>query len=310
MFWKNVKSYWQSLSLRTQLMALYTLSTLALLSIIGLFLYPTFNKIISQLNGSEAANITVECFKKIIIILLVGALFALWLGQFVAKRALNKMQISLTKLSQFSADIAHELRNPLHQLRIATEVVLMEEPLPLTQRQLLESHLEEYQQLSKLVESLLFLARADNGQLVLEKKLLDVNREISKIADYYQALIDEKNITFRCEGEVELLADLVLFKRIISNLLSNALRHTPSHGNVTITLKPHLIAIQDSGEGIAKEHLPKIFDRFYRADVARTTHISGLGLGLSIVKSIVDLHRWKIKIESMPQTGTTVYILV
>lgn len=225
---------------------------------------------------------------------------------------LDRIQSSFEQLSQFSSDIAHELRTPIHNLQGITELELVKHHHSDDQRRLLETYMVEYQHLGKLIENLLFLARSDHGNLMLDKQELEARSEIQSICDYYQILADEKNITIACEGDAKVYADLTFFKRVISNLLSNALRHTPEEGRITIniqTLGIHTyIAVHDTGEGIPKESLARVFDRFYRADSSRSSRSGGLGLGLAIVKSILNLHQGSVHIESVAPGGTTVYL--
>lgn len=223
---------------------------------------------------------------------------------------LNRIENSFTQLSQFSADIAHELRNPINSLRGMTEVILYSEKSPEAYQQLLESHLEEYSYLSKVIENLLFLARSDHGELTLDKEKLNTRAEINKILEYYQSVIDEKNLNLQFIGNAQINADPLLFKRVISNLLSNAVRYTPNNGDIEIHINSQdtfiEIAIHNSGEGIEAKHLPKIFDRFYCADSARSSQSGGSGLGLAIVKSIMNLHNGSIEIESIKNQNTVV----
>lgn len=336
-------------------MMFYTFSTMAILAVICLFLYPTFNKIVSQLNGDQATYVTVECYTKVIIALLLSSLSAIILGNVVARNGLkrirefedkmenitadslherinlndwpkelktlgirfnmmlDRIQSSFIQLSQFSSDIAHELRNPINNLRGLTEIALTKEEIPKEYRKLLESYMDEYHHLSKLIENLLFLARSDHGQIIINKKSFNAREEILKIFEYYQAIADENEIELICDGDAPLSADPILFKRVISNLLSNAIRYTERNGKITIMTKPldnqfvH-ISIHDNGIGIADEHIARIFDRFYRVDPSRSSRSGGLGLGLAIVKSIIDLHRGKISVESKSNLGTSVYL--
>lgn len=224
---------------------------------------------------------------------------------------LDRLESSFKQLSQFSSDIAHELRSPIHNLRGITELALAKKRTADEYVNLLESSHEEYEHLTKLIENLFFLAHADHGQIVLNKTSLNAQAEILKISDYFSAMAEEKNIEISCEGNAVIHVDSVLFRRVLNNIFSNAIKYTPHNGKISIEIqhKENIqIVVNDTGVGIEEEHLSKIFDRFYRTDSSRASHAGSLGLGLAIAKSIMELHQGKISIESQIGKGSSVYL--
>jgi two-component system heavy metal sensor histidine kinase CusS len=224
---------------------------------------------------------------------------------------LDRLEESFTRLSQFSADLAHELRTPITNLMGEAEVALSRSRTSEEYRHVLESALEEYGRLARMIDSLLFLARADNAETKLQRASLDVATEVQGVLDFYSALAEEQQIQVKCQGTGTLNADRILFRRALTNLVSNALHYTPAGGTVTVAVatpaqKTVEIRVSDTGCGISQEHLPKVFDRFYRIDPARSRSTEGLGLGLSIVKSIMTLHGGEVSLQSEPSAGTTV----
>ena len=225
---------------------------------------------------------------------------------------LDRLQASFTQLSQFSADIAHELRTPVHHLMGVTELALRKPCTPAEYQKTLSHQMQEFQDLAKLIDNLLFLARSDYGQLSLNYERFQVREIIDPILEFYQIWAEEKNIQLHCSGKIEVMADRSLFKRMLTNLISNALRYTPQNGEVQIDLamdgtKP-CVTVRDTGMGIPAQHLTKIFDRCYRVDADRNSESGGLGLGLAIVKSILDLHGGTLTIMSEVQKGTTIQL--
>lgn len=227
-------------------------------------------------------------------------------------RMLDRLQTSFDQLSQFSADIAHELRTPVHNLMGVTELALSKNRTKEAYHQTLLSQMPEFQDLAKLIDNLLFLARSDYGQLSPVYEQFSAHEDIQHLLAFYQVLADEKHIQVHCNGDTDMHGDRVLFKRMMTNLLSNALRYTPQDGEVWIDLTAdagrRCITVRDSGIGIPAQHLQKIFDRCYRVDSDRNTGSGGLGLGLAIVKSILDLHGGTLHIASQVQEGTTIQV--
>lgn len=226
---------------------------------------------------------------------------------------LERIEESFSQLAQFSADLAHELRTPVNNLMGQTEILLSRSCSVEEYQQVLGSNLEELHRISQIIDNLLFLSRTENPKLEIKKAALDIANEIHLICDFYQAMADEKNIKVTCEGNAILQANSVMFRRMISNILSNALKYTPTGGFIAMKIKEmngHVhITVNDNGIGIAAEHLPKIFNRFYRTDAARSQHSGGTGLGLAIVKSIIELHHGTISITSEPGKGTLVLLV-
>jgi two-component system heavy metal sensor histidine kinase CusS len=178
-------------------------------------------------------------------------------------------------------------------------------------RQVIESGLEEYARLSRMIDGLLFLARAESADTQINRSSFDVHEELEAVREFYDTLAREKGIEVTCQGNSLINADPTLFRHAISNLLSNALQYTPQGGVVCLLVKKadnHSIevSVSDTGIGISQEHLPKVFDRFYRADPARSQYPQGTGLGLSIVKSIMELHGGSVHITTTPSKGTTI----
>lgn len=222
---------------------------------------------------------------------------------------LLRLAKSFAQLTQFSADLAHELRNPINNLMGATEVGLAKSRNADEYREILESNLEEYGRLSRTVETLLFLARAENTEISLRTARLNGRAELEAVCSYHEALAEGKGIRLVCQGEGFLYADAQLLKRVLSNLVHNAIQQTPNGGAICVSLRSAHdgsaeIRVEDTGCGIAAEHLPKLFDRFFRVDPARSEE--GTGLGLAIVKSIMDLHHGSVVIDSTPGKGTVV----
>ena len=223
---------------------------------------------------------------------------------------LVRLEDSFTRLSRFSSDLAHELRTPINNLMGEAEVTLSKARTLGEYQKVLESSLEEYSRLARMIDSLLFLARAEGTEARVERSLLDARREIEAVREFYDAVAEEKGIKVACHGDASLEADPILFRRVVSNLLSNAIQYTPRGGEVTVSVTPHEgqgveISVRDTGCGIAPEHLPRIFDRFYRTDRARLDNPQGAGLGLAIVKTIMALHGGSVAIQSEPGKGTT-----
>jgi two-component system, OmpR family, heavy metal sensor histidine kinase CusS len=225
---------------------------------------------------------------------------------------LDHLQESFTRLSQFSADLAHELRTPLNNLRGEAEVALGLERSNEEYREILKSSLEEYGRLSRFVYSLLFLARAESPESQLEKSRVNVNEEIEKIREFYYASADEKKIALvtNCPQSLFVEVDRVLFQRALANLVENALTHTPLGGEVRLAASQEgsevRIDVVDTGAGISPEHLPHVFDRFYRADRGRTGKVARVGLGLAIVKSAARMQGGSAEIASQVGKGTKV----
>ena len=223
---------------------------------------------------------------------------------------MDRLEQAFDRLSRFSADLAHELRTPIGNLMGEAEVALARTRTPEEYQQVLASSLEEYGRLARLIESLLFLARAENTEVSARRSDLDAREVARSVRDFYEAVAEEQIVRVEVHGQARLRGDPVLVRRALSNLLGNALQHTPPGGSVEIAIEAAegevVIRIYDTGEGIAPEHLPHLFDRFYRVDEARAQPAEGTGLGLAIVKSIMDLHGGRVRIESTPGEGTLI----
>jgi two-component system heavy metal sensor histidine kinase CusS len=224
---------------------------------------------------------------------------------------LDRLEAPFTRLQQLSADLAHELRTPINALMGETEVALSKPRDVEEYRRVLESNLEDYARLARLIDNLLFLARAENAQTAIARTALDVRAELDSIVAFYDAMAAEREIAVVCDGELRGSFDSILLRRAVGNLLSNALRYTPQGGHIKLTCARDasgeaVISVADDGVGIAPDELPRVFERFYRADAARSQHDGGAGLGLAIVASIVNLHGGRIEIRSEPGVGTTV----
>jgi two-component system, OmpR family, heavy metal sensor histidine kinase CusS len=221
---------------------------------------------------------------------------------------LKRLDDSFTRLSQFSADLAHELRTPIANMTGEAQVALTRDRTAAEYRETIESTVGECERLSRIVDNLLFVARVDAAREPIARKRFDGRAAAEKIAAFYQTIAEERHVTIRCSGEGQIYADPDLFERAVGNLLDNALRFTPENGSIQIALSENdgqfELAVGDNGCGIAPEHLPRVFDRFYRADSSRGS--DGAGLGLALVKSIVDLHGGSVGIQSEVGRGTTV----
>lgn len=226
---------------------------------------------------------------------------------------LERLERSFASLSQFSADLAHEIRTPIHNLRGETEVALEKPRTPEEYQSVLQSSLEEYERLTRVIENLLFLARSDTRNTEMRPARLNVRQEIEELTGYFEAIAEEKGITVSVSGNALVMADPVLFRRALTNLLSNAFQYTEKDGHITFTVTaagPSVqIAVGDNGIGIEHEELHKVFSRFFRSRRARALRPEGTGLGLSIVKAIMDLHSGDITIKSIPGQGTTVTLI-
>jgi two-component system heavy metal sensor histidine kinase CusS len=228
---------------------------------------------------------------------------------------LDRLEDAFGRLSQFSADLAHELRTPVNILRGEAEVALGRARTPEEYREVLGSCLEECGRLGRMIESLLFLARAENPKTEVSASPLDVARELNTIREFFDATAGECGVQLivEAESELQISADRNLLQRAVGNLVSNAIAHTPRGGKVTLRsirdCTGIVIEVADTGEGIAAIHLPHVFDRFYRADVARSSGGGRVGLGLAIVKGVVELHGGSVTAESVLGSGTRIAML-
>jgi two-component system, OmpR family, heavy metal sensor histidine kinase CusS len=223
---------------------------------------------------------------------------------------LKRLDDSFTRLSQFSADLAHELRTPIANMLGEAQVALSRDRSAAEYRETIESTIGECERLSGIVDNLLFVARADAATEPVERIRFDARAAVEKIAAFYETIAEDRHVAINCSGQGQISADPALFERAVGNLVDNALRFTPENGSIQIALAERAndfeVAVSDNGSGVAPEHLPRVFDRFYRAEPSRGS--DGAGLGLALVKSIVDLHGGTARIRSEVGRGTTVSI--
>ena len=217
---------------------------------------------------------------------------------------LARLEESFTRLSDFSSDLAHELRTPVSNLMTQTQVALSKTRTSGEYREVLESNAEEYERLSRMISDMLFLAKSENGLIVPGQETFDLADEVMALFDFYGALAEENGVALKLEGSGWVTGDRLMLRRAIGNLLSNALRYTPSGGHITVTVSVicdntdtetvHL-AVENTGEPIPTEHLSRLFDRFYRVDASRRHSGDGAGLGLAITRSILRAHQGDIE---------------
>jgi len=221
---------------------------------------------------------------------------------------MSRLNASFEQIRQFSTDVSHELRTPLTVVRGELEVALFTAKTVDQYRDAMVNALEDVDRLSNIVRALLMLSQAESGQLVLQRTQLDLRALAQELVEQYQIPAEAQGV--RLEGEFPapcvIPADKIQIERLVTNLLSNAIKYTPAGGRVTLRLGCEddwaKLIVEDTGVGISPDHLPHIFDRFYRVPSADPE--KGLGLGLSFVSWIVKAHGGVIDVASEPHKGT------
>jgi two-component system heavy metal sensor histidine kinase CusS len=230
---------------------------------------------------------------------------------------LDRLEGSFERISRFSADIAHDLRTPVNNIRGEAEVALARARSIDEYRDTLESSLEEAVRLSDLIGKLLFLARTESPLMHLRRERINVAELLDGVQEYYEASAADRGISLRTRfSDTPVIAELdkMLMQRAVGNLVSNAVAHTRSGGSVVLSASSGSalvrIEVTDTGIGIPAEALPRVFDRFYRVDPSRAQASGGTGLGLAIVQSIMVLHGGNVEIASQLGEGTRVVLSV
>ncbi|MET3619473.1 heavy metal sensor histidine kinase [Burkholderia ambifaria] len=226
-------------------------------------------------------------------------------------RMLDRLERAFVRLSQFSSDLAHDMRTPLANVISSSQVTLSRARTTEEYEALIDSNIEECERLQRMIENMLFLARTDNARQHLKTVELDAGAELRRLASYFQALADEAGVHLAVQGEAPVVADATLFRRAVSNLASNALEHAQAGSTIELTVSTRpgyaVVEVTNRGAAIPPEQIERIFERFYRIDSSRHGAARNAGLGLAIVKSIIELHRGKVEVES--RDGRTTFAL-
>jgi two-component system heavy metal sensor histidine kinase CusS len=225
---------------------------------------------------------------------------------------LARLEDSFRRLSDFSSDIAHELRTPVSNLLTQTQVMLSRARTIDEYQDVLASNAEELERMAKMIADMLFLAKADNDLVVPNLEAADLRAEAEGLASFYEAVAEENSVTLTVDGNATVRGDRLMLRRAMGNLLSNAFGHTPRGGYIRVRIgmtgdRMATIQVENSGETIPPEHLPRLFDRFYRTDPSRKRLADGVGLGLAITRSIIQAHGGLVSAQSVD--GITVFTL-
>jgi two-component system, OmpR family, heavy metal sensor histidine kinase CusS len=229
---------------------------------------------------------------------------------------ISRLQRSFDEVRRFTADAAHELRTPLAVMRTEAEVALRSPRSPDRDARVLENLLEEIERLSRLVSQLLFLCREDTGVGTHNFQPVRLDTLVQDVVGHIEVAAKEKglNLQARLDEACDIKGDPDRLRQVFFNLLDNAIKYTPPGGNVTVEAKPlngHArVSVTDTGIGIRAEHLPHVFERFYRVDSSRSPETDGNGLGLAICCSIAESHSGRLAIESTPGIGTRVIVII
>ena len=224
-------------------------------------------------------------------------------------RMLDRLEATFKRLSEFSSDLAHDLRTPINNLLGTAQVALARPRDAAEYRVVLESAVDDYERLSRLIENMLFLARADDARASIRTEWVDLCSASERLRGYFEGLAEERGVTVVCELRAassetcRVWADRVLLLRALANLMSNALRYAEVGTAVVLGVMPEAsgacrVEVSNQGAPIAPGDLPRVFDRLFRVDPSREGSASGSGLGLAIVKSIMDMHRGQVSVTS------------
>jgi two-component system heavy metal sensor histidine kinase CusS len=215
---------------------------------------------------------------------------------------LARLEESFQRLSQFSADLAHEIRTPLHNLLGSNGLALSQPRSEAEYQEVLASNMEEFERLKRMAENLMFLARAEQAERALDRRPLDLAAVGEELCDYFEALADDRGLRLENIFSGELLADQQLLQRALGNLLANAVRHADPGTGIRLVRRDEpgmcWLQVHNQGPAIAPEHLGRLFDRFYRVDPSRAEPGDSGGLGLAIVRSIMELHGGQVRVCS------------
>jgi len=207
---------------------------------------------------------------------------------------LDRLSTGYERLLQFSADLAHEVRTPIGVLIGQTQVTLAHTRNESEYKSVLESNLEELERLGRIAQNILFLAQADHERQDIERTPLNIREQLETIATYFEGLADERNLSFEVNAEGEMVANAIMSRRAISNVVVNAVRYAEAGTTIRLTgsedTQGAIIVIGNQGMPVAPDNLARLFDRFYRGDAARSEFTESSGLGLSIVQAIMRLH--------------------
>lgn len=229
-------------------------------------------------------------------------------------RMISRLEDALDHNRRFSADVSHELRTPLTILKGELEQVVQAPQLPDSMRESVGSSLEEIDRMTKIVENLLTISRLDSGADAIVRQTVDLSLLAQWTVDQMHLLAEEKEIAIRSThaSSALVLADPSRIKQVLVNLLDNAIKYTPQHGEICVSVtaiqNTAILEVRDTGIGIPPESLSNVFERFYRSDKARSRESGGTGLGLSIVQAICNAHGGSVGIQSVEGKGTTVRV--
>jgi len=216
---------------------------------------------------------------------------------------LARLQTDFQRLSEFSSDLAHELRTPISNLLTETQVTLAHQRDATAYRDILASNAEEFQRMGRMVSDMLLLAKTEHGLALPHREAVNLREQVQALFDFYDVVADERGIALDLMGDATASGDKLMLRRAISNLLSNAIRHAPAQSRVVVSLSQDrgkaALCVENAGPAIAPEHLPRLFDRFYRVDKSRL-HLpsDGTGLGLSITDAIMVAHGGSVTVDS------------
>ncbi|HEX7687061.1 MAG TPA: heavy metal sensor histidine kinase, partial [Burkholderiaceae bacterium] len=231
--------------------------------------------------------------------------------------ALVRQEEAYQQLEAFNADVAHELRTPLANMIGGTQVALARQRSAAEFQEALQSNLEELERLRSIVNDMLFLARADQGEAATGVAQAELAREIELTIEFFEPLLDEHAMTVAVEGELRAQAtmNVALFRRALTNLLQNAIEHSADGARLVVAVTPRAdstwISVTNPGGTVAAEHLPRLFDRFYRVDSARHDpgERHGHGLGLAIVRAVASMHGGAVSAASADGVTTVAFSL-